>query len=84
MANNRLDKLLECQKELLLNSRYEATELSLGKKLPIHKCNKRRIDIYCDMSEDIYTNLCINDICNINERLFEEMFSLCEECPYYK
>ena len=53
------EKLLECQKEFLFNSIYEATEWSFEQKILRYICNKSKTSIYCDIPDDINFNLSI-------------------------
>ncbi len=50
-------KLTECQKAFLFNSKYEPTEWSFGQKIPKYICKKRKVDIYCDISDNLNSNL---------------------------
>lgn len=78
-----MNKLKECQKEFLFNSRYEPTEWSINKNIPMYICDKGRVNIYCDISDDLDSNLCIDDIINIHKQVFDEMFKVCEKCKDY-
>lgn len=73
------DTLLECQKEFLFNSKYEPTEWSDNQNIPTYICNKGRVNIYCD----IFDNLCINNVVDIHKQVINEMFKVCEKCKYY-
>ena len=74
----QLNKLMECQKEFLFNRRYEPTEWSTNENIPMYICNKGRVNIYCDISDD----LCIDDVINIYKQMTDEMFKVCEKCKY--
>ena len=71
--------LLECQKEFLFNSRYEPTEWSPDKNIPMYICDKGRVNIYCDISDD----LCVDDVIDIHKKMIDEMFNVCSKCRYY-
>ena len=74
---------MECQKEFLFNSRYEPTEWSFGHKIPRCFCNKGRVNICCDIPEDLNSNLCTEDITDIHKKILNEMIKVCEKCKYY-
>ena len=82
-GSDMMDKLKECQKEFLFNSRYEATEWSDGKNTPIYICDKGRVNIYCDIPDDLNFNLDIDDVINIHKEMFDEMSKVCRKCKYY-
>lgn len=71
--------LLECQKEFLFNCRYEPTEWSEGEDIPMYICKKGGVNIYCDISENIY----VDDVINIHKKMSNEMFKVCEKCKYH-
>lgn len=80
---NKENVLLECQKEFLLNSRYESTEWNANEKTFMHTCNKGRIHICYDISDDSYSHLNIDDVIDIHKKMSNEMVNVCQKCKYY-
>jgi len=77
------DTLLECQKELLLNSKYETTGWNVDKKTFIYTCNKGGVHICYDIPDNLYSNLTMNDVISIHEKMFDEVANVCQKCRYY-
>ena len=75
--------LLECQKELLLNSKYEPTEWNVNKKTFTHTCNKGGVYICYDIPDNLYSHLTIDNVININKKMADEMVNVCQRCKYY-
>ena len=71
--------ILECQKKFLFNCRYEPTEWSKGEDVPMYICNKGRVNIYCDISN----NVCIDDVLEVHKKMADEMANVCQRCKYY-
>lgn len=78
-----MNKLTECQKEFLFNSRYESTEWSFGQKIPRYICNKSKISMYCSIADDKNANLSVDDLCDIKKQMLEKILNLCENCKHY-
>ena len=78
-----MNKLTECQKEFLFNSRYEPTEWSFGHKIPRYICNKSRTSMYCDISDDMDASLSANDLYDIKKQIIEKILNMCENCKYH-
>lgn len=75
--------LLECQKKFLFNSRYEPTEWIVNKNTPMYVCDKGRVNIYCDIPDDLNSNLGIDAVIDIHKKMFGEMVKVCQKCKYY-
>lgn len=78
-----MQRLKECQKECLFNSRYKPTEWDNNKNTPMYVCEKGRVNIYCDIPDDLNSNLDIDDVINIHKKMFNELFKVCQKCQYY-
>lgn len=81
--DDKTNLLAECQKEFLFNSKYEPTEWSFGKSIPRYTCNKSRISVYCDISDDANINLTIDDVYNMKKQVLKEILNTCKNCKYH-
>lgn len=75
------NRLLECQKEFLFNSRYKPTDWNVNQKTFMHTCNKSRVHICYDILDD--SNLDINEVIDIHQKMLGEMSKVCQKCKYY-
>ncbi len=75
--------LLECQKEFLLNSKYEPTEWNVNRKTFMHTCKKGGIHICYDIPDNLYSYLDIDDVIDIHKKMSDEMINVCQKCKYY-
>ena len=80
---NKNNALLECQKELLLNSRYKTTEWNANKKTFMHTCDKGAVHICYDIPDNLYLHLTIGDVIAIHKKMADEMANVCQKCKYY-
>lgn len=83
MMTKLKDTLLECQKNFLLNSKYEPTEWNVNQKTFMYTCNKNRVNICYDIPNNLYSYLDIDDVINIHKKMFDEMVNVCQKCKYY-
>lgn len=72
-----MNRLKECQKEFLFNSRYGYDECHPTYKLVEYTCNKTDKRI-----AGCIEKITINDFIALNKEIYEAMCLACNECSY--
>lgn len=72
---NKSNKLLECQKEFLFNSRYELGHLNDDEKLLYLSCAKTNKGVGAYIGD-----ISVDDYIDIAEDIFDLILSCCKDC----